>query len=390
MKVATFMRLGGMAVALPVAGFAVGCGGESSTATPSAGASDAASGLALASDVKSTISLVVQEVQPTPFSFAVTAPGKIRANQDKVALVGPMIEGRIRRIFVTWGDGVTAGQVLAYLESLEVGEAKAAYFTAMAELQVAEANLTRRQRLFDEQIIPQKDLVEAEAEYTSAQAEADATEKTLHVIGFTEAEVVSLSESHDLTAMMPIIAPISGTIVDRQAVIGAMIEPSGELFTIMDLRTLWVDAEVYEKDLDKVRPGQRVEISVIAYPDETFSGRVSYIGDTLDEETRTAVVRTVVANPRNRLKPGMFATVRIVTTEKQNAIVLPEGTVLRENGKSLVVIEDDAQYRLREVQLGPTADGMIEIVGGVNSGDRVVTGGHYQIATQILSGRGSE
>ena len=387
MKAATFIRLGRMAVALSVAGFAVGCGGggESSTATPTAGLSDAASGLALASDVKATIGLVVQEVQPTPFSFAVTAPGKIRANQDKVALVGPMIEGRIRRIFVTWGDGVTAGQVLAYLESLEVGEAKATYFTAMAELQVAEANLTRRQRLFDDQIVPQKDLLEAEAEYTSAQVEADAAEKALHVIGFTEEEVASLSESHDLTAMMPIVAPISGTIVDRQAVIGALAEPSGELFTIMDLRTLWVDAEVYEKDLDKVRTGQRVEISVIAYPEKRFSGRVSYIGDTLDEETRTAVVRTLVENRRNRLKPGMFATVRIVTMEKPEALVLPEGAVLRESGKSLVVVEEDAQYRLREVRLGPTVDGMIEIVAGLDSGDRVVTSGHYQIATKILS-----
>lgn len=386
MKSATLIQIGATsAVLLSVVGFAVGCGGESSTATPNAEPSDAASGLALASDVKATIGLVVQEVQPTPFSFAVTAPGKIRANQDKVALVGPMIEGRIRRIFVTWGDGVTAGQVLAYLESLEVGEAKAAYFTTMAELQVAEANLTRRQRLFDEQIIPQKDLVEAEAEYTSAQAEADAAEKALHVIGFTEEEVASLSESHDLTAMMPIVAPISGTIVDRQAMIGALAEPSGELFTIMDLRTLWVDAEVYEKDLDKVRSGQRVEISVIAYPEERFSGRVSYIGDTLDEETRTVVVRTLVANPRNRLKPGMFAAVRIVTMEKPDALVLPEGAVLRESGKALVVVEEDAQYRLREVRLGPAVDGMIEIVAGLDAGDRVVTSGHYQIATKILS-----
>jgi cobalt-zinc-cadmium efflux system membrane fusion protein len=178
--------------------------------------------------------------------------------------------------------------------------------------------------------------------------------------------------------------------VDRQAVVGALAEPTNELFTIMNLSQLWVDAEVYEKDLDKVRPGQRVQISVIAYPDETFSGRVSYIGDTLDEERRTAVVRTVVENPDRKLKPGMFAAVRIITTEKQNAMILPEGAVLQENGKAVVVIEKADHYRLRQVQLGPTGDGMTEIVAGLDFGDRVVTSGHYQIATQILGGAGSE
>jgi cobalt-zinc-cadmium efflux system membrane fusion protein len=340
--------------------------------------------VAVASEVEATINLTVEEVQPQEFTFAVTAPGKVRADQNKIALVGPIIEGRISDVFVDWGAPVKRGEVLAHLESVDVGAAKAAYFQATAELRVTVANLERKQRLFDEEIIPEKDLLEAEAGQTSARAEADATEKALHVIGFTEEEVASFSERHDLTAMMPIVAPISGIIVDRQAVIGALAEPSVVLFTIMDLSTLWVDAEVYEKDLDKVRPGQRVEISVIAYPDEAFSGRVSYIGDTLDEERRTAVVRTVVNNRDRKIKPGMFATVRIITTEKENATILPEGAVLRENGKSLVVIQHADEYRLREVQLGLVADGRVEILAGLSFGERVVTTGHYQIATQLL------
>jgi cobalt-zinc-cadmium efflux system membrane fusion protein len=387
---AAFAQTGEIAAALAILAFVFGCGGEVSTKSSGERQHDTSSGLALATEVKATIGLTVEEVQPQAFTFAVTAPGKIRANQDKIALVGPIIEGKISKVTVNWGDRVTKGQILAFLESVEVGEAKAAYFQAKAELQVAEANLKRKKRLFDDEIIPQKDLLEAEAAFTAAQAEADAAEKALHVIGFTEEEVARLSESHDLTAMMPIVAPISGTIVDRQAVVGALAEPSSELFTIMDLSTLWVDAEIYEKDLDKVRPGQRVEISVIAYPEEVFSGRVSYIGDVLDDERRTTVVRTEVANRDHKLKPGMFATVRIITTEKQNAIILPEGAILQESGKAVVVVEEADHYRLREVQLGATSDGMSEIVSGLNVGERVVTSGHYQIATQIMGGAGSD
>lgn len=387
---APIARLSPMIVAFPVLLFSSGCGSEVSTKGAGGEAADTVGGLSLAPDVKTAIGLSVQEVTPQAFTFAVTAPGKVRANQDKVALVGPIIEGRTSKVFVNWGDRVKAGQILAYLESVEVGEAKSAYFKAKAELEVAEANLKRKQRLYEDEIIPQKELLEAEAEHTAAQAEADAAEKALHVIGFTEEEVAQLSESHDLTAVMPIVAPISGTIVERQAVIGALAEPASELFKIMDLSTLWVDAEVYEKDLDKLRPGQRVEISVIAYPEETFAGEVGYIGDTLNEETRTAVVRTVVDNRENKLKPGMFATVRIITTEKKNAMILPEGVVLQEHGKAVVITEEGDRYRLREVQVGLTSNGMSEILAGLSFGDRVVTSGHYQIVAQVLGETGSE
>lgn len=377
-------RPAAMAAALSLLGFSLGCRGGVPRTDSGGSPDDGTRGVAVASELEATINLTVEEVQPQAFTFAVTVPGKVRADQNKIALVGPIIEGRISEVFVDWGQAVKRGDVLAYLESVDVGAAKAAYFRAIAELRVADANLGRKRRLFDEEIIPEKDLLEAEAEHTSARAEADATEKALHVIGFTEEEVASFSERHDLTAMMPIVAPISGVIVDRRAVLGALAEPSVALFTIMDLSTLWVDAEVYEKDLDKVRLGQRVDISVIAYPDEAFSGRVSYIGDTLDEERRTAVVRTVVNNRDRKVKPGMFATVRIITTDKKNATILPEGAVLRQSGKSVVVIQDADEYRLREVQLGMVADGRVEILAGLSFGERVVTSGHYQIATQLL------
>ncbi|GMQ82207.1 MAG: efflux RND transporter periplasmic adaptor subunit [Rhodothermia bacterium] len=381
---AGFKRPAAMVTVLSLIGFSLGCQGET-IGTDSGELSDyGTGGVTVASEVEAAIDLAVEEVRPQTFKFAVSVAGMVRANQNKTAVVGPIIEGTISEIFVDWGEPVKKGDVLAYLKSVDVGTAKAAYFQARAALRVAVANLERKKRLFDEKIVPEKDLLQAEAERTSVQAEADATEWTLHVIGFTEEEVATFSERHDLTAIMPIIAPISGVIVDRQAVIGAMADPSMELFTIMDLSTLWVDAAVYEKDLAKVRPGQQVEISIIAYPNETFSGRVSYIGNTLDKEKRTAVVRAVLKNGDRKIKPGMFVTVRILTTEKENATVLPEGAVLSKDGISVVVIQDADEYRLREVQMGMVADGRVEILAGLSFGERVVTSGHNQIAAQLL------
>src|SRR5262249_29523298 len=157
-------------------------------------------------------------------------------------------------------------------------------------------------------IVATKDLQAAEADRTTSQAEADAAEKALRLMGFTADDVTHIVESHDLASQMTLLAPLAGTVVDRSAVVGAWAAPGAALFTIMDLDSLWVDAQVYEKDLRSLKPGQPVTVSVVAYPDKTFSGQVSYIGSTVDESTRTTVVRTVVANLDRLLKPGMFAT----------------------------------------------------------------------------------
>ncbi len=383
-------RLTAVATTVFLPGFLSACGGDDSDRSSVGEGPAGEDAISMPSGAGEVIGLALEEVRPTVLVVSVTAPSKVRADQDRVALVGPTIEGRISHVFASWGDRVTAGQVLAHLESVEVGQAKAAYFQAKAALGLAEANLERKRLLFEEKIVPQKDLLEAEAEYTTVTAEADAAEKALHVIGFTEEEVAGLSESHDLTAIMPVIAPLSGTIVDRQAIVGALAEPSSELFTIIELSTVWVDAEVYEKDLDKIRLGQRVEILVAAHPGEVFYGRVKYIGDALDDERRTTVVRTTVDNRDGRLKPGMFATSRIIVTERDGAIVLPEGAVLEQNGRSVVVVEKNARYELKEVIPGIARDGMIEILGGLEIGERVVTQGHNQIAAEIMAGAGTE
>ena len=375
-------RLGAHVPALVLLGCLGACGGGARPAA-SDPAPASASPAAVADDARSIIGLQVEELRPQPFTVAITVPGMVRSNQDTTALVGPIIEGRISQVLVGWGESVKRGQVLAWLDSAAVGEAKAAWFRAQAELQVADAAVKRLQLLSAGKIVATKDLTAAEGDRASAQAEADAARNALRIMGFSDDEVDHLASGQDSGSRVPLVAPIDGTIVDRTAVTGAWAQPSAALFTIMDLGTLWVDAQVYEKDLGAVQPGQEVTVSVIAAPDRSVTGRVSYIGSTVDDATRTTIVRTVVDNADGLLKPGMFASVRIVTRESDGSLLLPEGSVLQSPDKRQVVVEEAGRYRLRDVHVGATADGRVEVLDGLRAGERVVTGGQNQIATQL-------
>ena len=360
-----------------------GCGERDHSA--SADPPPATAGMAaIPDDARSIIGLQVEELRPQPFTVAITVPGMVRSDQDTTALVGPIIEGRISQVLVGWGETVKRGQVLAWLDSAQVGEARAAWFRAQAQLQVADATVKRLQQLTAGKIVATKDLSAAEGDRASAQAESDAARNTLRILGFSDDDVEHLS-SQDVGSRVPLVAPIDGTIVDRTAVTGAWAEPSAALFTIMDLGTLWVDAQVYEKDLAAVQPGQEVSVSVIAAPDRSVSGRVGYVGSTVDDATRTTIVRTVLANPDGLLKPGMFASVRIVTRESSGSLLLPEGCVLQAPDRRQVVVEEAGRYQLRDVRVGATADGRVEILDGLRAGERVVTGGQNQIATQLAA-----
>ena len=361
------------------------CGGQPADPAPATTPDASAPSIDVRDDARSAIGLQVTELQPQSFSVTVQAPGTVRADQDATAIVGPIVEGRIREVLVGWGDRVTRGQVLAWLDSVAAGEAKAAHFRSRAALDVADARLKRMQLLSTNKIVATKDLKDAEAELATAQADAAAADDALQLMGYTDDDVARFSDDREPASRVPLVSPLDGAVVERNAVVGAWAAPPDALFTIMDLSRVWVDAEVYEKDLAALRPGQPVTVSVVAWPDRSFSGQVGYIGGTVDESRRTIVVRTVVANPDGLLKPGMFATVGIVTRDARDTLLVPEGAVLQGPRASQVVVEEDGRYRLRDVQVGAASAGRLEIVGGLSAGERVVTGGQNQIAAELAA-----
>jgi cobalt-zinc-cadmium efflux system membrane fusion protein len=188
------------------------------------------------------------------------------------------------------------------------------------------------------------------------------------------------------SSVFPLNAPISGTVIERNGTIGATVGSDANLFKIVDLSSVWIDANVFEKDLGRVKDGQGVKITVPAFPGSTFSGRVILISSVVDPDTRTVKVRTEVANPDGRLKPDMFANVEIVTASKRTAISVPLAAVLDDGGKSVVFIADGNEYKKREVSLGLKSDDRVEIIEGLKAGDKVVVKGNYLLMEQTKGG----
>jgi cobalt-zinc-cadmium efflux system membrane fusion protein len=309
--------------------------------------------------------------------------GKVLAPQTRMAIVSYPFPAQIARVHVQVGEWVEKGEQLLTLQSEEVGLAKSDFYKSVADLELAKTNCEREKRLFDRGVGARKNLLIAQAALKVAEASLDSAEKKLHVLGFSEEDVKSISETHQISPVIQLFAPIGGKVIRINAVLGSMIDQSHELMTIMNPSTLWVDAEIYERDISKIRIGQRVEVSVPAYPDETFAGKLSYISDTLNDATRTITVRTEVNNSSFKLKPGMFANITIMLNHHTRVTVVPCDAILDDHGDHLVFVKEDGKYVSRYVELGGRDNGYCEVRRGLVKDEEVVTIGNYQLKSKL-------
>jgi len=337
----------------------------------------------LTDDEKEALQIETVKASYKPFTSQLQAMGKVLAHPLKQAIVSYAFPARIARIHVRPGDWVKEGQELVTLQSEEVGEAKSAFYKAIADFELARQNYEREKRLFDRGVGAQKNMLTTEAELRVAEASLDATEKKLHVLGFTEAQVKTISESHQVNPVITLFSPISGKVVQYNVVLGGMVDQASEILTIMDPSLLCADAEIYERDIAKIKNGQKVEVSVPAYPDEKFPGKICYIGDVLKEETRTITVRTEVENRGNGLKAGMFANIAISLNHQTQALVLPQQAVLDDRDRKIVFIKRGDQFFAAVIETGSKQDGLVEIIKGLEEGDEIVTAGNYQLKSKL-------
>jgi membrane fusion protein, heavy metal efflux system len=197
-----------------------------------------------------------------------------------------------------------------------------------------------------------------------------------------DSAIDALASKPDLGAVFSLNSPIDGVVVERNATIGATVGPDANLFKIIDISRVWIDANVFEKDLERVRYGQEVKLTVPAFPAATFSGRVILVNSVVDPDTRTVKVRTEVPNADGRLKPDMFANVQIITDLNRNAISIPQSAVLEDGGKSVVFVAQDGGFKKRQVIAGIKGNDQVEIIDGLAAGDKVVVKGNYLLLQQ--------
>ncbi len=283
-------------------------------------------------------------------------------------------------------------------DSADVEAAKARIRQTEAKIQQAEARVgiaktyvSREEKVLGGNLLASKELQAAKADLTAADLDLRAAADTIRVLG------ASPGGSGDSIA---VTSPITGRIVTRSVNLGEMADQTSTLFTVMNLADVWVEANVYEKDLSKIRRGQVAEISVNSYPDKVFSGKVTHISDVLDPDSRTAVIRCVVSNGRGLLKPEMFARINIVTAKKGGAVLVPRAAVLDDAGKKIIFTPcmdcpEDIKagtsacgaYDKIEVEVGPAHGAKIEVSGELRPGMLVVTEGAFQLKTALGSGQ---
>jgi len=341
------------------------------------------SSIELSAEEKQTVGIETVKVASRPIASQLQAMGKVLAHPFRKAIVSYAFSARISSIHVRPGDWVKEGQELVTLQSEEVGEAKSAFYKAIVDHELARQNHEREKRLFERGVGAQKNMLVTEAELKVAEASLNAAEKKLHVLGFTEAQVKAISETHQVNPVITLFSPIGGKVVQINAVLGGMIDQTSEILTIMDPSLLCVDAEIYERDIAKIKNGQNVDVSVPAYPDEKFQGKISYIGDVLKEETRTITVRTEVENQGYKLKPGMFANITVFLNHQTQALVLPQEAILDDKDEKMVFIKRGDRFFPRLIETGTKENNIVEITAGLKEGDDVVTKGNYQLKSKL-------
>jgi cobalt-zinc-cadmium efflux system membrane fusion protein len=337
----------------------------------------------LTKDEEKAIDIKTAKASFQPLQSQLQALGKIFAHPTKKAIVSYAFSARIADIHINIGDWVKTGQRLVTLQSEEVGSAKSEFYKAQADFELSKVNYERQKRLFDRGVGAQKDYLAAEANFKVTEAHLNAAEKKLHVLGFSEQHVKEISETHQISPIITLYAPISGKIIEHNAILGAMVDQETEILTIMDPSLLCIHADIYERDIAKIRIGQDVIASVPAYPREAFTGKITYISDVLHEETRTITVRSEVDNKEYKLKPGMFADINILLNHRAEALVLPVEAILDDKQDKIVFIKLAGKYIPQVIKTGAEHGGFIEILAGLQENDIVVTSGNFQLKSKL-------
>lgn len=341
--------------------------------------------LKLSSEEAGRAGLELETLRATIHGATVAVTATIRANQDRFAHVAPPVEGRVVQAVAKLGERVRPGQVLAVLDSVSLGEARAAYQQARSEQRVAAADLARAKALADEEIIPRRELLRSQAELEKAQATLRAARDKLALLG------APAEAGEGVGARLTLRAPLAGTVIDKAATVGELAGPSQPLFTVADLSSVWIDAHLTEDVLAQVNVGAPATVTVSAYPQERFAGKVSYVAGVLDKGNRTVTARIEVANPQGRLKPEMFASAAIETgVSAAPALSVPAGAVVMLQGQPIVFVREKEGFEPRPVQTGDTRGGRTVLASGVREGEEVVTGGVYALKARLLKSQISD
>ncbi len=328
----------------------------------------------------------IATASPGTMDHVIALPGEIVLNADRIAHVVPRVSGIARKVFKSAGENVKQGELLAIIESRELAEARAAFLAAIERERIAEANFSREHRLWKKKITSEQEYLNARQALSEARISRNSVEQQLHAIGLTEDDIHTMTRRHDASAtQFEIRAPISGTIIERHLTLGESVAADTNVFTIADLSTVWVDLNIYQKDLAHIHSGQTVTIQAgHGLPDVT--GTISWVSPQINEATRTAKARIVLPNPEGRLRPGLFVTARVTVGSEEGEIVVPKDAIQTFEAKSVIFILTPEGFKPVPVEVGRISSGRAEILSGIKAGQKYAAGNAFTLKAQLSKG----
>ncbi len=321
----------------------------------------------------------VSEVLNQDVSDTLRVAGQIDFDEQALTRIGASVTGRVTHIHATLGQVVNKGDTLALINSSELSGSQLAYLKARSEKELHRRNMERAKTLFDADVISAAELQRRENEYEIAAAETRAAQDQLRVLGVSPKSIERLASTGVIDSVASVMASIKGVVVERKIAAGQVVQPSDVLFAVADLSRVWAVAQVPEQQVGQVKVGQSVSIEVPALGHEKLEGKLIYVGQTVNPETRTVLVRSELDNKSGRLKPSMLSSMLIESTPVQR-VVVPVNAVVRQDDSDYVFVEmSDKRFRLTPVKLATEQNGHRVVIEGLKPGMRIVSDGAFHL-----------
>lgn len=334
------------------------------------------------------IGLETAQIRQVRHAHTLPANAETAFDANHFAEVRPRVLGFLREVKVDLGQQVQDGDILCIVDSAEISAAKSRFLEARDLLELANVTYERTSKLAKTGAIASKTAFEDLTARNQARArEMDAIQK-LRNLGFSDPDIERIASDRDTTSLLPITAPVGGTVVRRHAVQGEAVEPATLLFSVSDTSRIWLWIDVYEADIASVQVGRPVEFSVSDGDGSSLSGQVTWVGAEVDPKTRTTRVRAELDNPSGLLRANQFGVARIQVGDEHDALLLPSTALQRKDGADLVFLpQGNGVYRPQRIQTTPSdRDHEVEVLWGLKPGDQVVTTGSYLLKTEIMKG----
>ncbi|MBP6702255.1 MAG: efflux RND transporter periplasmic adaptor subunit [Vicinamibacteria bacterium] len=334
-------------------------------------------------------------IKPVSLEHLLVLNGNVAANENRLMAVAAQVRGRVVEMPRDLGARVQKGSPLVVLESVELGEAQEEFIKALSDLRLADRTYERAKVLVGSKAISQGEFQAREGDYLGKRASAEASERGLRLLGESEAEIARIRAAIESGAALTfpggirlsVRAPFDGRVTERKVAPGALVEALQPLVTIVDISSVWVFMQAYEKDLSMLREGVGVTIRAEAYPERAFKGRIDFLGSMVDPATRTIQLRATVSNPDEQLRPGMFVKAQVnvpQSYEGKTVVAVPQSAFQTLEGRAVLFVRTSAgAFERRLVEIGHTFEGFTEVYSGVKAGDVVVTEGSFILKSEF-------